>query len=177
MLELNKIYNEDCVAGMKMLDEECIDLTITSPPYDNLRTYNGNIDQWSFEKFQEIARELYRITKQGGVVVWVVGDATVKGSETGTSFRQALYFKEIGFNLRDTMIFAKRNPIPLTHNRYEQYFEYMFVFSKGKPKVFHPVMIPCEKAGSRTHRRNTGRVEEAATQNRSYCYKNDEAKR
>jgi DNA modification methylase len=166
MIELNKIYNEDCLEGMKRIPDGFVDLTVTSPPYDNLRTYNGNIEQWSFEKFQGIAKELYRVTKQGGVVVWVVGDATIKGSETGTSFKQALYFKEIGFCLHDTMIFAKRNPIPLTHNRYEQCFEYMFVFSKGKPKVFHPVMIPCKTAGSRIHRRNTGRVEEAATRNR-----------
>jgi len=166
MIELNRIYNEDCLEGMKRIPDGFVDLTVTSPPYDNLRTYNGNINQWTFEKFQSIAQELYRVTKCGGVVVWIVADATINGSETGTSFRQALYFKEIGFSLHDTMIFAKRNPIPLTHNRYEQCFEYMFVFSKGKPKVFHPVMIPCETAGSRIHRRNTGRVKEAATRNR-----------
>src|SRR5574343_32410 len=93
-----------------------VDLTVTSPQYDNLRTYNG----YSFP-FEDIAKELFRITKQGGVVVWIVGDATIKGSETGTSFKQALYFKEIGFNLHDTMIYAKHSP-PLTHNRYEQHF-------------------------------------------------------
>jgi len=165
MTKINLLHG-DCLELMKDIPDKSIDLTVTSPPYDNLRTYNGNIKHWSFEKFQAIAKELYRVTKDGGVVVWVVGDATVKGSETGTSFRQALWFKDCGFNLHDTMIFAKRNPIPLTHNRYEQYFEYMFVFSKGKPKVFHPIMIPCETAGSRTHRRNAGRVEEAATRNR-----------
>ena len=93
----------DCSEGLKLLDNECIDLTVTSPPYDNLRTYNG----YSFD-FQNIAKELYRVTKQGGVVVWVVGDQTIKGSESGTSFRQALYFKEIGFNLHDTMIYEKK---------------------------------------------------------------------
>ena len=90
MIELNRIYNEDCLEGMKRIPDNTIDLTVTSPPYDNLRTYNGNITQWSFEKFQDIAKELYRVTKQGGVVVWIVADATIKGSETGTSFRQAL---------------------------------------------------------------------------------------
>ena len=94
----------DCLEVMKTMEDNSIDLTVTSPPYDNLRTYNGNIEQWSFDKFKGIAKELYRITKQGGVVVWVVNDATVKGSETGTSFRQALYFIECGFNLHDTMI-------------------------------------------------------------------------
>ena len=131
-MELNKIYNEDCVEGMKKLESETIDLTITSPPYDNLRKYNG----YSFD-FENTAKELYRTTKKGGVVVWVVNDSTVKGSETGTSFKQALFFKEIGFNLHDTMIFAKNNPVPLTHNRYEQQFEYMFILSKGKPKTFN----------------------------------------
>ena len=139
MIELNRIYNEDCLEGMKRIPDNTIDLTVTSPPYDNLRTYNGNIAQWSFDKFQEIANELYRVTKHGGVVVWVVGDATIKGSETGTSFRQALHFKEIGFNLHDTMIYAKTNPIPQNHNRYEQCFEYMFILSKGKPNCFNPI--------------------------------------
>jgi len=140
MIELNRIYNEDCLEGMKRIPDGFIDLTVTSPPYDNLRTYNGYIEQWSFDKFKAIAKELYRVTADGGVVVWVVGDATINGSETGTSFKQALYFKEIGFNLHDTMIYAKRNSIPLTHNRYEQCFEYMFVFSKGKPKTFNPIL-------------------------------------
>ena len=130
---------------MKNLPSDYIDLTITSPPYDNLRTYTG----YSFD-FENIAKELYRITKKGGVVVWVVGDSTINGSETGTSFKQALYFKEIGFNLHDTMIYKKKNYVPLTHNRYEQEFEYMFVLSKGKPKTFNPIMIPCKYGGTKT---------------------------
>lgn len=130
MLELNKIYCMDCLEGMKLLPNECIDLTVTSPPYDNLRAYNGFT--WDFEG---VAKELYRVTKQGGVVVWVVGDATIKGSETGASFKQALYFKEIGFNLHDTMIYEKHNPVPNANNRYQQSFEFMFVLSKGKPKT------------------------------------------
>ncbi len=152
MIELNRIYNEDCLEGMKRIQDGFVDLTVTSPPYDNLRTYNGNIEQWSFEKFQAIAKELYRVTKHGGVVIWVVGDATVKGSETGTSFRQALFFMECGFRLHDTMIYAKNNPVPLTHNRYEQQFEYMFVLSKGKPKVFNGIREPSMYAGEKRHR-------------------------
>lgn len=160
-IEINKIYCMDNVKGMKMLPDNRVDLTVTSPPYDNLRTYKGF--EWDFE---DVVNELYRITKDGGVVVWVVGDATIKGSETGTSFRQALYFMEIGFNLHDTMIYEKANPIPLTHNRYEQYFEYMFIFSKGKPSVFNPLLLECKTSGAYTHRKNTGRVKEAATRNR-----------
>jgi site-specific DNA-methyltransferase (adenine-specific) len=145
-MELNKIYNMDCVEGMKMLPDNSIDLTVTSPPYDNLRTYNGF--EWDFEA---TARELYRITKQGGVVVWVVGDSTIKGSETGTSFTQALYFKECGFNLHDTMIFAKNNPMPNAQSkRYSQTFEYMFVLSKGVPKTFNPIMEQSKYAGQYT---------------------------
>ena len=102
-----ELWQGDCLELMKNIPDGSVDLTVTSPPYDNLRTYNGNIDQWCFEKFQAIARELYRITKDGGVVVWVVNDATINGSETGTSFKQALYFKEIGFNIHDTMIWLK----------------------------------------------------------------------
>jgi len=162
-LELNKIYNMDCVQGMKLLDDCSVDLTVTSPPYDNLRTYNGNIEQWSFEKFQAIAKELYRVTKQGGVVVWIVGDATVKGSETGSSFKQALYFKEIGFNLHDTMIYQKDTcPFPET-NRYYPMFEYMFVFSKGKPKTVNliadkPNKRYGEKVASSTQRQPDGKT-------------------
>ena len=118
----------DCVEGLKLLKDESIDLTVTSPPYDNLRKYNG----YSFD-FELVAKELYRVTKLGSVVVWVVGDATVKGSETGTSFKQALYFKEIGFNLHDTMIYEK-NSLPMNHNRYEQEFEYMFIFQRASQK-------------------------------------------
>lgn len=119
------------LAGMK---PESVDLVVTSPPYDDLRDYNG----YSFD-FEYIAQELVTVLKRGGVIVWVVGDSTIRGSETGTSFKQALYFKEIGLNLHDTMIYAKANYPPLTHNRYEQQFEYMFVFSKGGPKTFNPI--------------------------------------
>ena len=131
IIEINNIYCTECVAGMRKLPDGFIDLTVTSPPYDNLRTYNGFA--WDFEA---TARELYRITKDGGVVVWVVGDATIKGSETGTSFRQALLFKEIGFNLHDTMIYEKNGTGACGSNKcYWQTFEYMFVFSKGNIKT------------------------------------------
>ena len=143
MIELNKIYNENCTHTMARMKDNFIDLTVTSPPYDNLRKYNG----YSFD-FESIAKELYRVTKEGGVVVWVVGDATIKGSETGTSFRQALYAKDCGFNLHDTMIYQKSTP-PLTHNRYEQNFEYMFIWSKGKPNTFNGLREPKEYKDNR----------------------------
>jgi site-specific DNA-methyltransferase (adenine-specific) len=133
-MEVNKIYNENCLDTMANIKDNFIDLTVTSPPYDNLRTYNG----YSFD-FESIAKELYRVTKEGGVVVWVVGDATIKGSETGTSFKQALYFMECGFNLHDTMIYQKHNFSNPSNNRYHQIFEYMFVLSKGKPKSFNKI--------------------------------------
>lgn len=143
-----KIVQGDCLELMKTLGDCCIDLTVTSPPYDNLRTYNGNISQWSFEKFQEIAKELYRVTADGGVVVWIVADATIKGSETGTSFRQALCFLDCGFNLHDTMIWKKTNPMPkVKTKRYFDVFEYMFIFSKGKPKTFNPIIQKCKNGG------------------------------
>jgi site-specific DNA-methyltransferase (adenine-specific) len=129
---------------MKSLPESSIDLTVTSPPYDNLRTYNG----FTFD-FEGIAQQLYRITKPGGVVVWVIGDATVKGSETGTSFRHALYFKEIGFNLHDTMIYEKKNISFPDAIRYYNAFDYMFVFSKGKPKSFNPITKINPNAGKK----------------------------
>ena len=129
MIEVNKNYNESNLETMAKMPDCFVDLTVTSPPYDGLRTYNG----YSFP-FEDIAKELYRITKEGGVVVWIVGDATIKGSETLTSFKQALYFKELGFNVHDTMIYRKLNPMPVKSIRYLPCFEYMFVFSKGRPK-------------------------------------------
>ena len=135
---INKIICGDCLEVMKDIPDNSIDLTVTSPPYDNLRDYKGYV----FD-FESIAKELYRITKIGGVVVWVVGDATINGSETGTSFKQALYFKEIGFNLHDTMIYGKdSSPYPsgILSNRYSQIFEYVFILSKGKPKTHNLIM-------------------------------------
>ena len=146
-MRVNEMYNENCLDTMARMEDNFIDLTVTSPPYDGLRTYNG----YSFD-FESVAKELYRVTKQGGVVVWIVGDATIDGSESGTSFKQALYFKEIGFKLHDTMIWRKPDAKPLTHNRYEQSFEYMFVFSKGKPKKFNGIKDkPNKWAGTNEH--------------------------
>lgn len=136
-----KLLSGDCAQIMKQIPDVSVDLTVTSPPYDGLRIYNG----YSFD-FEETAKELYRVTKIGGVVVWVVGDQTKDGSESGTSFRQALFFKEVGFKLHDTMIYQSEKP-PLTHNRYEQKFEYMFVMCKGKLRCFNPLTEPCKYAG------------------------------
>jgi len=129
---INTITQGDCLEVMERIPDGTVDLTVTSPPYDNLRTYNGF--EWDFKG---IAKELYRVTKEGGVVVWVVGDATVNGSESGTSFRQALYFKEVGFNLHDTMIYEKAQTPFGSNLCYLQAFEYMFILSKGKPKAIN----------------------------------------
>lgn len=136
----------DCLDVMGMIPSVSVDLTVTSPPYDNLRTYKDSLE-WGEHVWKPLIEELFRVTKDGGVVVWVVGDATIKGSETGTSFRQALWAKECGFNLHDTMIYKKESK-PMTHNRYEQHFEYMFVWSKGKPNTFNPIKDkPNKRAG------------------------------
>lgn len=129
-MQANYIQCIDNVVGLKKLPAACIDLTVTSPPYDNLRKYKGF--SWNFE---ELAAELYRVTKPGGVIVWIVNDATVKGSETGTTFRHALHFKKIGFNLHDTMIWKKPGTTFPESNRYYPCFEYMLILSKGRPKT------------------------------------------
>lgn len=139
----DRIIQGDCVEVMASMPESSVDLVVTSPPYDNLRSYNGYIF-----RFEEIAKQLFRVIKPGGIVVWVISDATIEGSETGTSFRQALFFKEVGFNLHDTMIFRKKNPIPqIYRKRYNNEFEYMFVFSKGVVKTHNPIMVDCLHAG------------------------------
>ena len=141
-MELDKIYNENCLITMQKMPDDFVDFVITSPPYDDIRNYNG----YQFE-FEKIAIELFRVLKMGGVIIWVVNDATIDGSETGTSFKQALFFKQIGFRLHDTMIYYKNNPMPQTGNRYHQHFEYMFAFSKGSPKTFNPITEPTKYQG------------------------------
>lgn len=133
----------DCIEQMDKLMEDgvTVDLTITSPPYDEIYDYGGTLI-WSDEVFKKVADRLFRITSDGGIVVWVVNDQMKNGSETGTSFKQALYFMEIGFKLHDTMIYAKNNPVPNARTRYQQSFEYMFVFSKGKPKTTNILTEP-----------------------------------
>jgi DNA modification methylase len=133
-METNRIICGDNCEVMRTMPSESIDLVVTSPPYDNLRTYGGH--PWDFEG---VAQELWRLIKPGGVVVWVVNDATVNGSETGTSFRQALRFMDIGFSLHDTMIYEKHSFRFPDETRYYQVSEYMFVLSKGKPKAYNPI--------------------------------------
>jgi len=148
------LMHGDCLERMKEIPNGSVDLTVTSPPYDNLRTYNGNNDQWGAHVWKAVLADLYRVTKDGGVVVWVVGDATVKGSETGTSFKQALWAMECGFNLHDTMIWNKAefSAVGSLSVRYAPVFEYMFVFSKGAPSSFKPIIDRKNKhAGTSVH--------------------------
>ena len=150
-----KLIQGDCLEKMQDIPDGSIDLTVTSPPYDNLRTYNGNNELWGEHVWKAAIKDLYRVTKDGGVVVWVVGDATIKGSETGTSFRQALWAMECGFRLHDTMIYQKVNPVPNEVGfRYQAAFEYMFVFTRGKPKSFNPLMVPCAMYGKAKPKRD-----------------------
>lgn len=124
------IYHGDCREILPQLPK--VDLVLTSPPYDNLRDYEG----FNFDS-EGMADCLFDIVSLGGVVVWIVGDSTIDGSETGTSFKQALYFKKIGFNLHDTMIYQKQSyPFPESV-RYAPTFEYMFILSRGKPKTIN----------------------------------------
>lgn len=143
----------DCLERMKEIPDGSIDLTVTSPPYDNLRTYNNTLE-WGEHVWKPVLQDLFRVTKQGGVVVWVVGDATIKGSETGTSFKQALYAMECGFNLHDTMIWNKGgfSAVGALSSRYAPVFEYMLVFSKGKLATFNPIKDkPNKWAGTKNH--------------------------
>ncbi|MBE7515366.1 MAG: site-specific DNA-methyltransferase [Chloracidobacterium sp.] len=140
-MEFGRIYHENCTETLERLPYDTIDMTITSPPYDDLRDYNG----YHFPVY-EIANLLFAKTKPGGVVIWVVGDRTVNGDETLTSFKHAFAFKDAGFRVHDTMIYAKNNPIPSDCGlRYRQAFEYMFCFSKGRPSTFNPIMQPLQQ--------------------------------
>lgn len=165
-MKLNRIITGDNVNEMYDMENEVIDLTVTSPPYDNLRDYTGY-----YFNFDAVVEQLYRVTKEGGVVVWVVGDATIDGGETGSSFKQALRFIEEGFRLHDTMIYEKNTssfPARREGLRYTQIFEYMFVFSKGRPKTANLI---CDKPnkwaghtnwGSNTQRGKDGELKESS---------------
>lgn len=153
-IELNEVRNENCLDTMKLMPDNFVDLTVTSPPYDDLRTYNS----YSFD-FENVAKELYRVTKKGGVVVWVVNDQTINGSETGTSFKQALFFKDCGFNLHDTMFYKKKTygPVDSRQHRYANVIEYMFVLSKDKPKTFNKLtQLKSEKTLKRQKHKSGG---------------------
>ena len=142
-MTLDQIICGDNVEVLSTLLDECIDLVVTSPPYDDLRTYGGH--SWDFAG---VARELTRVLKPGGVIVWVVADATVDGSETLTSMRQAIHYKDVcGLRVHDTMIYRKANKPPLNHPRYEQEWEYAFVFAKGKPRAVNLIHETCILAG------------------------------
>ena len=146
-----RIYRGDCEDVLNNLDDDSVDMVLTSPPYDDLRSYDGNVSLWGFSKFKLIAALLVKKLRPGGVIVWIVGDATVAGSETGSSFKQALFFKECGLNLHDTMIWDKGTftAVGSLVSRYAPVFEYMFIFSKGTPKVFHPIKDRVNKSFGR----------------------------
>ena len=146
-----QIIQGDCLEVMKTFDDNQFDLVLTSPPYGSLRAYNG----YSFD-FKGVSKEIYRVINDGGICVWVVGDETTKGSESGLSFRQALHFKDIGFNIHDTMIWNKPSCPPTQHTRYQQMFEYMFVFSKGKPTCFNPLKTKCKTVGRVREKHRSG---------------------
>jgi len=166
---MNKIICGDSVEVLEAFDKEIIDLTVTSPPYDSMRIYAGVAGGNAFDIYGGIVEELYRVTKPGGVVVWVVGDETINGGETGASFRQAIYFQEIGFKIFDTMIYEKTGTSFPTRGRYTQVFEYMFVFSKGKPKTFNPIKdVPKLWEGSwgrTTQRQKDGTLKDSTAKN------------
>ncbi len=165
MLEINKTYNENCLSTMAKMPDQFIDLTVTSPPYDNLRMYNG----YSFD-FENISKELFRVTKNAGVVVWIVNDQTINGGKSGNSFRQVLHFQDIGFLIHDVMIWQKI--CPFQHkNRYIQAFEYMFVLSKGRRKIANLICDRKNKwAGTQIHgteRQVNGEIKNLSTVQKS----------
>lgn len=152
-----KLYNNNHLDVLKEMDSNYVDCIITSPPYDNLRTYDNQSDF----QFEPLANELFRVLKKGGILVWIVNDSTQNGSETLTSFKQALYFKEIGFRVHDTMIYKKKSPSFPDKVRYHNVFEYMFIFSKGKPKTVNLIKDrPNKWAGSSSFGTQSNRNQE-----------------
>jgi site-specific DNA-methyltransferase (adenine-specific) len=163
-----KIFNTNCLEYLKTVSDNSIKFVLTSPPYDDLRNYDG----YSFD-FESIAKELTRTLAEGGVIIWNVSDATVNGSETGTSMKQALFFMSCGLRLHDTMIYEKRNPMPASRSskRYHQAWEYIFCFSKGTPETFNPFMVPAKYGhvtANMKHRGKDGNIEYTKTKRNSH---------
>lgn len=162
----NKIFNAKSNELLKEFPDCCIDLVVTSPPYDDLRDYE-NKSAWNFDVFKEIAQELYRVVKLGGIVVWVIGDKTDKGCKSLTSFKQALYFQEVGFSMFDVIIYEKAGSGPPHPNRYFNSFEYMFILSKGKPKTINLLRDkPNKWAGHSTYGEVTRREKDGSLTNK-----------
>lgn len=163
------LFCGDCLDILAKLPDESIDLVVTSPPYEELRSYQG----YTFD-YQKVIAGLYHPMKQGGVIVWVVGDQTIDGSETGTSFKQALFFLSTGFNLHDTMIYEKAGPRYPESNRYYQVFEYMFIFSKGNPEVVNLIKDRENRWGSswgnQSIRYKDGKLRQKGKYESSYTY-------
>lgn len=174
-MESNVIYCGDCVEIMKTMPENVIDLTVTSPPYDELRDYNG----YHFN-FEAIAESIFRVTKKGGIAVWVVGDKIKNGNRSLTSFKQALFFQSVGFNVHDVMIYEKRNTPFMRSNAYTNCFEFMFVFSKGSPNTFNPLktktarqgyeMMPFNKGPDAVNRKTLGELKPEKTKTNIWQY-------
>ena len=171
--EIINLMQGDCCCRMKEIPDSSVDLTVTSPPYDNLRTYDGNNEHWGEHVWKDVIASLHRVTKDGGIVVWIVNDATIKGSETGTSFRQALWAMDCGFKLHDTMIWNKGcfSAVGSLAARYAPVFEYMFIFAKGKPKCFNPIKDRKNKKTGKitgTIRQRDGSFVKASNQGKLY---------
>jgi DNA modification methylase len=169
----HKIYQCNTLDYMATLEDNSIKFVLTSPPYDNLRLYQG----YSFD-FERVAQELVRCLEPGGVIIWNVADATIKGSETGSSLRQALYFMDLGLRLHDTMIYHKRNPMPASKSskRYHQAWEYIYCFSNGTPETFNPIMVKAKyghvKANMK-HRGTNGEIKYTQTPRNEYTKVNN----
>ncbi len=174
-IKINTIYHSDCVTLMESMEANSVDLTVTSPPYDKLRNYNG----YDFN-FDKIAQGLFKITQKGGIVVWVVGDKIKNGNRSLTSFKQALYFQEVGFNIHDVMIYKKKNTPFMRANAYTNCYEFMFVLSKGSPNTFNPLkvktarqgheMMPFNKGADGINRKTLGELKSEKTKTNIWEY-------
>lgn len=143
----------DCVEGMRALPPASVPLTVTSPPYDDLRDYGAHT--WDFEKFMLVASQLWRVTMPGGALCWVVGDQIRDGGQTGSSFRQALYLKGLGFRLHNTLVIEKQLARGISKVRYGVAPEFVFVFSKGRPRSINLIRDKANKFGGQLMRFST----------------------
>jgi DNA modification methylase len=167
MIELNKVHLMSNIDGMKEMDAQSVDLIVTSPPYDNLREYNGS-SSWNFDVFKEVAEGIVRVLKPGGVVAWNVGDAVIQNmhgkksgpSLSGTSFKQCVHFMELGLNFHDNLIYEKhaaRFASGVNSLRYTGIYEYVFVLSKGRPNTIHLIADRPNKGAGKVFKRDGGR--------------------
>lgn len=144
---VDKVHCMECVEGMEMLPDDCVDLVVTSPPYDAVRKYNG----FAFDLHQTGA-QIHRVLKDGGIAAMVIQDQTKDFGKSLTSFRTIIdWCDSFGFKLFECVIYRKNGSEGAWwKHRFRVDHEYIPLFLKGdRPAYFdkQPLRVPSKHGG------------------------------